>query len=225
MAATLHDVVSANLVLVGIGLLNQPEEAERFRRALDLDLGLEVGLVTNLQSGLAEPSRTLTLDRERIALNLTSSRSTITREYPDRDRSDLARLAQVASLAIESTDLEDDTPRAYGYNIEMVFNQDTEQSAIQYLGERLFDYGLLSKEGRDLLGGRGQLIFRDAAGQWTISVGPRPGEEATPRFFLSLNLHKDEQRLPTEDEITGSLEEVWREALAFTDRLDKRGTS
>ena len=223
MAATLQDVVSVNLVLVGVGLLNQPDEAERFRNALDTDMRLEVGLVANVPSGLTEPSRTFTLNRERISLNLSSSRSSIAREYPNQ--SDLARLAQVAALAIDCTDLEGNTPQAYGYNVEMVFNQGTGQSAIQYLGERLFDYGLLKKDGWDLLGGRGQLIFRDAVGQWTITVEPRFGEESTSRFFLSLNLHKDEQWLPPEDEITGSLEEVWQEALAFIERLDKRGVS
>ena len=223
MTATLQDVVSVNLVLVGIGLLNDPGEFERFRSALDIDIRLELGLAANVPSGLTEPSRTLTLNRERIALNLSSSRSTISREYPDN--SDLARLAQVAALAIESTDLGGQSSQAFGYNIEMVFNQDTGQSSVQYLGERLFDYGQLGKEGWDLVGGRGQLIFRNAVGQWTVSVEPRFGEESTSRFFLSLNLHKNEQRLPPEDEITKSLEEIRQEALAFVDRLDKRGTS
>ena len=150
MAATLHDVVSANLVLVGVGLLNEPSEFERFRNALDTDIRPEVGLVANVSTGLTEPSRTFTLHRERIALNLSPSRSTISREYPDE--SDFARLAEVAALAIESTDLADGKPQAFGYNIEMVFNQDTGQSAIQYLGERLFDYGRLGKEGWDRVG-------------------------------------------------------------------------
>ena len=151
MAATLQDVVSVNLVLVGIGLLNEPGEFEQFRSALDIDLRLELGLVTNVQSGLTEPSRTITLNRERVSLNLSPSRSTIAREYPDK--SDLARLAEVAALVIESTDLDGDTPQAFGYNIEMVFDQGTGQPAIQYLGERLFDYGMLGKEGWNLVGG------------------------------------------------------------------------
>ena len=223
MAATLQDVVSANLVLVGIGLLNEPDEFEQFRNALDIDLRLEHGLVTNVPSGLTEPSRTITLSRERTELNLSPSRSMITREYPEE--SGLARLAEIAALAIESTDLDDDTPRAFGYNIEMVFNQDAGQSAVQYLGERLFAHGLLGKDGWDLMGGRGQLIFRGPTGQWTVAVEPRFGEESTSRFFLRLNLHKNEEYLPTEDEITSSLREIWQEALSFVDRLDKRGTS
>ena len=223
MAATLQDVVSANLVLVGVGLLNEPAEVEQFRNVLDLDLRVEVGLVTNVSSGLTESSRTIMLNRERIALNLSSSRSSIACEYPEQ--SSLARLAQVAVLAIGNANLSGQIPQSFGYNIEMVFNQDTGQSAIYYLGERLFDYRLLKKDGWDLLGGRGQLIFRDAIGQWTVTVEPRFGDEATSRVFLSLNLHKNEQRLPEEDEIRGSLEEIWREALAFMERLDERGVS
>ncbi len=223
MPATLRDVVSANLVLVGVGLLNEPDEVERFRNELDTDLRLEVGLVTNIPSGLTEPSRTLTLNRERIALSLSSSRSTIAREYPDR--SDLARLAQIAALAIGSTSWADQTIQAFGYNVEMVFDQSSGQPSIRYIGERLFGQQSFGKVGWGLSGGTGQLIFIGDDSQWTITVRPQPGDVATTRVLLALNLHKDEQRLPDKNEIRTSLEEAWNEAVSFMNSLDERGTS
>jgi hypothetical protein len=223
MAATLRDVVSANLVLVGVGLLNDPDEVERFRNALDIDLRLEVGLVTNIPSGLTEPSRTLTLDRERIALSLSSSRSSIAREYPEQ--SDLARLAQIAALAISNTSWTAQTPQGFGYNIEMVFDQSSDQPAIRYIGERLFGLQSFGKGGWELSGGSGQLIFTDDGTQWTITIRPQPGDVATTRVLLALNSHQDERRLPNENEIRASLETAWNEAVSFMHRLDERRAS
>ena len=223
MPATLRDVVSANLVLVGAGLLNEPDEVERFRNELDTDLRLEAGLATNIPSGRTEPSRTLTLNRERIALSLSSSRSTIAREYPDK--SDLARLAQIATLAIGNTSWVDQTIQAFGYNIEMVFDQSSGQPAIRYIGERLFGQQSFGKAGWDPSGGTGQLVFIGDDGQWTITIRPQLGDNATTRVLLALNLHKDEQRFPDENEISTSLEMIWNEAVSFVNRLDELGTS
>ena len=218
MAATLQDVVSVNLVLVGVGLLNKPDEVERFRNAVETDLQLEVGLVTNILSGTTEAGRTLTLNRERIVLNLSPARSSIAREYPGEG--DLVPLAKVVAQAIDCTDLGEQLPRAFGYNIEIVFTQTSGQPAIQYIGERLFGRQSLGKSGWELVGGTGQLIFADGIRQWTINVQPRPGDVDTSRVVLALNLHKDEQRFPTEGEIKDSLEEAWNEAKEFMNRLD-----
>ena len=112
-----------------------------------------MGSIANVLSGLTEQNRILTLRRERIELNLSPSRSLIAREYPDQ--ADFERLDEVATLAIANTELADKRPQAFGYNIEMVFEQDTQQPAIYYLGERLFNYQALGKDDWKPLGGRG----------------------------------------------------------------------
>ena len=221
MAATLLDVVSANLVLVGIGLLNQPDEVARFGNALNAELRVEFSHVPNVQAGLTELSRTLTLSRERTVLNLSSSRSMIAREYPEK--ADLDSLAKVVGQAIACTEIGEQQPRAFGYNIEMVFDQDSGQPALQYIGERLFGNQTFGKAGWELAGGTGRLIFTDSASQWTIALQPRLGDSATPRVSLSLNLHKEEQRFPSESEVRVSLNEVWDEATGFMNRLDEWG--
>lgn len=65
------------------------------------------------------------------------------------------------------------------------------------------------------------MIFSDGADQWTISAEPRYGDDRTSRLFLSVNLHKHEQRFPSEDEILTSLEKIQCETLAFMSFLDE----
>ncbi len=223
MAMTLEDVLSVNLVLVGVELLHEPDMVERFRNELAHDLRLEVGMVVLGATGVPEPSRILTMSRDRIQLTLHASRSTIAREYPDD--LGLTRLAHVADRAIELTNLEGKAPQAFGYNMELVFDQDSGQPAIQYIGNRLFGNLPTGVPGRNLVGGTGQLIFSDSAGQWTISIQPRFNDSDTRRVFLSLNLHKQEQRFPDEAEIQTTLEQIRQETLAFADRLERAESS
>lgn len=219
MTATLEDTLNANLVFIGVELLNDMDAFERFRKELAPDLRLEAGLVaTNDLSVAPEPSRSLILGRDRLRLTLHASRSTIAREYPDD--AGLDRLAEVACRAIEPTKSEGKEPRAFGYNMEMVFNQDSGQPAIQYIGSRMFGSLLSEDPERDFVGGTGQLILENADGRWTISIEPRFSDFDTSRVFLSLNLHKQEQRFPDEAEIRTTLEKVQQEALAFMDRLE-----
>ena len=223
MATTLVDVVSVNMVLVGVGLLRTPEDAERFKKSLDLDLRLELGIAANPQSGITEQSRTFTANRERLSLTLSTSRSTIGREYPQR--TDLSRLAEVATQAISFTDLSDQELRAYGYNIEMVFDQNSDERAFLYIGNRLFGH-MPDIEGRwTFEGGAGRIVFNDAVARRTFSVEPRFNDESTSRVFLSLNLHKNDQALPTRKEIEDSLDSIWSEAEEFMRQLDARATS
>lgn len=218
MAAKLEDVLNANLVLVGVELLNDPEKFEQFRHEFASDLRFEVGLVTNGLTGVTEPSRTLVLSRDRIQFTLHASRSTITREYPEE--TGLAKLARSAALAIDLTDAKG-PPQAFGYNMELVFDQDSAQPARQYIGSRLFSRLPVANPGWDLVGGTGRMIFSDGTDQWTISAEPRFGDEATSRLFLSVNLHKYEQRFPSEDEMLASLEKIQRETLAFVNLWDE----
>ena len=58
----------------------------------------------------------------------------------------------------------------------------------------------------------GQLIYADADGRRTITVQPRFNDTTTSRVFLSLNLHKQEQRFPDEAEIQTTLKEIQQES-------------
>ena len=221
MAVTTPEVVKASIVLAGLRLLNAPEEFEAFRGVIATDVQISgAGLATNIQSGITEPQVALTLNRDRITLELSPSRSAINRDYPLRE--DLPRLAEVAGQAISNTSEEEQELRAFGFNIELVFDQDSDIPAFGYLSRRLFDVDGLGSEGWQFIGGAGKLIFNDGGRRWTIGLEPRFGDETESRVFLSINLHKAGQTLPVEDEIRDSLEEVWDKVHDFVQRLDER---
>ena len=224
MAVTPPEVVKANLVLVGLRLLSAPEEFEAFRRAVGTDVQMAgTGLAMNIRSGLTEPMISLALNKDRIAIELSPDRSTINRDYPLRE--DLRRLAEVAGQAISNTkSIAEQQPRAYGFNIELVLDQDSGVPAFEYLSKRLFDVGPLGNEGWQFVGGAGKLIFSDSGRRWTINLEPRFNDETESRIFLTVNLHEAEQDPPTADQIREFLEELWDEVHDFVQRLDKRGS-
>ena len=220
MAVDVQDVLKANLVLVGVGLLsNRLEELDAFRDAVDTEVSMGSNMALGLPLPGVEPAGTLTLSRDRIVVEISSSGSTIAREYPSYE--DLARLAEVAGYAIAKTDLGDQRPRAFGYNIELVYDQDSGLPAVQYLGERLFAAEISSNEGWKLIGGAGRLIFDEGGKLRNITIGPRFDDRAPTKISMSLNVHENERRLPDEDEIRNSLEETWRQAHEFVERLDE----
>ena len=209
-------VLNINLVLVGVELLPEPDMIKHFRADFGPDLRIEAAQFSLPAPGMSELARTMTLGEDRIQLMLHASRSTIGREYPD----DLgfSKLAKVAARAIEITG--SDAPTAFGYNMSMVFEQHSGQPAIQYIGNRLFGHLFLGDNGRKVVGGTGKLIFEDTTGQWTISVEPRFDDPDTSLVFVSLNLHKQEQRFPDESEIQSALKKIQREAQEFAIRLE-----
>ena len=215
MALKIDDIIEVNLILVGIKLINTQEEAVSFRRAV----GTEVR-VSDVSTGSELINRSLTLDRDRIAVAVDAERSVISREFPKED--DLDRLSEVAGMAIDNSILEGQNLRALGYNIDLVCEPETSQSAIEYLGERLFIPNLLRQEGRELLGGSARLYFEKGGHRWQIALEPRFNEEATSRVFAGINLHRGETGLtvPTEDEIRDSLKLVWAEAHSLLSQLD-----
>ena len=221
MAASVQDVVRANLVLVGCRLLGQSEELEGFRQAIKSDVQIvQAELIANIASGITEPGQTLAIKRDRITIELSPSRSTISREYPSRD--DLPRLAEVASQAISYTSLHGSQPRAFGFNIDLVFEQDSGSTAFAYLSRQLFGAESLGNEDWKLAGAASRLIFNDNGRRWTINLEPRFNEERETRVFLSGNLHLAGQPLPNEGEIATYLEEAWDETHQFVSHLDGR---
>ncbi len=222
MAVTIQDVVKANLVMVGVRLLSKPEDFEGFKRSVGTDVQIAgAGLIADIPAGITEPGHTFALNRDRITLELSRSRSTISRDYPLRD--DLRRLAEVAWQAIDNSSLAGAQPQAFGFNIEMIFDQDSQAPAFGYLSSRLFNVEPLGNEGWQFVGGAGRLIFDDSGRHWTISLEPRFNDKTESRVFLSANLHVGEQPLPDEVGIRTSLEKVWDNIHEFVQRLDKRG--
>ena len=215
MAVIIEDVLQANMVLVGVNLINTPAETAAFRQSVGTE-------VTTVETGMGSEvvNRTHALNRDRIKVTESPDRSAIAREYPTE--SDLERLSQVASMAITSTDLVGQELRAFGYNIELVYQPDPARLAIQYLSDRLFIPQLLQDGGWRLVGGTGQLFFEKDGRIWQVRLEPRFNDETTTRVFATLNLHQSEGDLifPMESEIRDSLRLIWMEAHNLVIQLD-----
>ena len=216
MPVTIEDILQTNLVLIGVSLINTPEELSAFRHSVGTE-------VTSVETGLGPEvvNRTHTLNRDRITVTGAPERSAIARGYPAE--SDLERLAQVAWMAIANTDLKGQEVQAFGYNIELVYEPDSEGLAIQYLAERLFMPRLLQDGGWRLLGGAGRLFFEKAGRFWQARLEPRLNDDTATRIFASLNLHRSEVDLPlpTEADIRDSLKLLWAEAHSLVNHLDE----
>ncbi len=219
MALAIEDVLQTNLTLIGVRLVNTPEERETFRE------GVQTEIVT-AEAGLGGEvfERTHNLSRDRITVVSTSDRTVIVREYPAKN--DLERLAQVAAMAIENTNLDGQELRAIGYNIELVCESDSKNLAIEYLAEHLFMPHLLKGDDSRLSGGAGRLFIEKSGRRWQARLEPRFNDETTTKIFASLNLHHSEASLsfPTEDDIRDSLTLVWNEVHDLLIHLDGSST-
>ena len=223
MATSPPNILSVNLVLVGVELLQDPAKFEAFRSASDPDLQIQMGFVAEVPTGLTGQNRRVHLNRDRVILELSPTRSSVSKQYPD-SRQDLELLTQTADLAIRNTDFNEVKPRAFGFNIELVYDQHSGDPATKYIGDRLFGGLSLGEDGWSLVGGTGHLIFNDKNVDrlWIINVQPRANDDFGTRIFLAMNLHNNVVEIPSKETILSSLTELWDEAHAFALRLDDR---
>ena len=172
--------------MLGANLLSAPDALSQFTRQVDGDFQQQEGVDISLTAGAlggalggaaAGPSRTLVFPQDRITLNLTAARSSISRDYPSIERldADLGKLAEIATLAINvSRTMSGNSLQAYGYNMQVVFRLNREGRSIEYLGERLFSGNIARASGKTLVGGTASLILREGATQWTFAAIPWP---------------------------------------------------
>ena len=214
------DVLKANLVLVGVGLLGTATEFNRFSSEVDGEvIASGQSMSMDAQTNLAEPGRLFSLDRDRITLDLSRSRSTIARDYPRED--DLGRLVEVAWCAINCSEGAGGRIRATGYNLELVFDQTSGEQASRYLARRLFGDGLRDAGlAWELVGGAGRMSYWDGQHQWNIGVEPRFNDPTTTRVFLTVNMHRDGFSPSSSEEIKASLGKIWRQGDNFIRLLD-----
>lgn len=230
MPATVRDVISVNATFVGIELLPTQEAIQDFSKIVDKEVSSSVAaamaaaVVAGADPGhVAGQSRVLTIDKDRISLTLSSDRSIVQREYPASG--DLPILAHVAGAAIDNTDLSSQNARAFGYNIQLVFSQDSESLASTYLTTRLFPANYPRNPGWNLRGGSAKLIYEYDGKLWTANIEPRFNDPGTPHVFFSLNMHIGEPRMPDTSAISEHLESLWEAAISLVQRVDGGGNA
>ena len=222
MPVIIQDVLKINIVFVGISVLNDSGEIAAFSDAVGTEVVSEgrIGMVREFSSVAPVGGRRLALQRDRIKIDSLPDRTIIEREFPLEN--DLQRLAEVADEALRSTEAEE-SPRTFGYNLELVYDQDSGASTFQYVGEHLFQKVTFAPEGWTFGGGAGRMRFNSPDGRWTVQIEPRFNEETSTKVFLNLNFHKEEQRLPDLDEMLRTFPNVWWQAHDFAQRLDEKG--
>ena len=214
MSVQLQEVLSVELVLIGIELLRGEEEEARFRR----DAAVEVLTRPSRVAGgrpVPDHSRALVLSRERIAVDTSLLGTVIRWDYPWGNWS---RFGEVVTLAVGPTAETHEVE--LGYNVDLVFTQDSGQPSSAYLGERLLNPSLLGQLGWPLRGGGAQVSLRDENRTWAFIVEPRAEDLSGNRVFLRVSLQWPLSPIPSTSQITASLQESLDQAMRLMQILD-----
>ena len=228
MIVTLHDALKADVVFVGVKLLKTPEEIRLFRDRVGFDFQVRSGTAAAAQTGEIHPVEGVFLQRERITINSLADRSIIEKEYPSLDDpgSEWTRMAEITEFAMDCTEESSRNPRAFGYNLRLLFDVDGENSSAIALGARVLTERQLGQPGWRLVGGAGMMIFSDRNRRWTFNLQPQQsGVPTINRLSISTNLHVEEPRRPNNAEIGRTLSELWEETHEFINRVSEGGLS
>lgn len=218
MAINDEEYLRISLVLLNVSLIQQDADVERFRSLVKAEVSSVAGMTARLGLDVPVEIRRLSIDRERITIESTNDRTTLTRDYPEMR--DIARFAELAQHAISvATSVSE--MRGVGYNVELMYDQSSGSSAAVYLGRRLFK-GFSQEGGWTLAGGHGTASFIDGEDTWNCQVEPRLQEADTTKVFLAVNRHRRESNLPSAGEIEQRLQGAWNRAREFALRLDRQ---
>ncbi|MCY3923596.1 MAG: hypothetical protein OXG27_14550 [Chloroflexi bacterium] len=227
------EVLKASVVIAGLQLLPNDAQLLRFRDALGSEVVLASGgappfapgfsLDVGFGAGVAEASfgerRSFTIGRDRITFDVNPMQSAVVREYPQA--TDIGRLAEAIGLALEITDPDQAQTYPVGYNIELVYGQDSEPLASAYLAQRLFR-GLSAIGDWNIAAGAGTLSFAtDHGGTFNLTAEPRFREASTSRIFIGANLHRFETGALRDAEIDRHLSDALEKTQQFVELLDR----
>ena len=214
------EALEYSLTLVGLNLIQDQDEFQEFQRNANSEM------VMPPSGGIALPAqeevlRVIHLPRDRIRVTVTGSRAGIQMDYPASEEA-LDRFTEVAALSI-SCSRNPGQLLAVGYNLSLVYEQDSAPSSHEYLA-KLFKPPIRPQW--NLHGGSCKLEFRDPAeaGQWNVTVEPRANDPTRMKVFMSLNLHVDTSEVPTREEIYQNMGRAGDYLCSFAIHLDQEET-
>ena len=210
MPISLHVALGASVVIVGIDLPSM------------YDLVGQLGVISKtdvqvLSGGEGDPD-VLILDRERIEITVLRSQLSVSREYPSEE--DLKTLANISTATLNFLD---QPIEAIGYNVDLVFEQNSGRSAERYLGERLFKRRDLGDKNWPLWGGFGTMIFGDSQKRKSFNLAPRIEDGKTTRVLVEANYHVGDGLTPQRTEIGESLATIWKDSFKIMEFIDEEG--
>lgn len=216
------EVLKISLVLIGLDLLNDQDGVNEFLDSVGSEVSVEslAGVVLSHQAATVDRPVRFKLDKDRLSVDILQHASWITKEYPEKG--DLQRLAEVASLAIAKTDLENNSPTSLGYTIELIHDQNSSSTAISYLSERMFTENFLGNEEWKIVGGMGTLMIERNGQRLLVNLEPRFKDELATKVFITLGMYipDAEVAIPDESEINEKLLETWSQAHVLIESLD-----
>ena len=188
----------------------------------DLKEALEVITRTDVQVifGRDGDPDLLLLDRERIEITVAESHLSISREYPSEEN-----IPPLAAMATAVLAFLDQPIQAMGYNVDLVFEQNSGRSAERYLGSRLFKHRDLSGGEWSIWGGSGTMIFGSSQKRKSFRMAPRLEDDKTTRVFVEANYHVGDGLTPTEAEINESLTTIWIDTIRAMELVDMEENS
>lgn len=221
MAVEVQDILSIDAVFADLEVLRNDDEVAACSAALGSEIITEVGLVLGASRASPLQGRRLQMPRDRMRMEASAHRTRVVREYPS-EIDDVGSVVRLARLAIDNTVLQEAVPSSFGFNLEMVYDQDSGESALTYLGGRLFARASDLHERWGQVGGFGRLVVREGTWQWTINLEPRFQAADTTKVFLGANLHVAEPRMPDDGDMEVLLRELWRRVHEVIENLDGR---
>lgn len=191
--------IEASFVIVGRELLTTPDMKSAFPTVMGLEaihdspLGIHVDGVAQ---GVVASHR-MTFPRQRISLQLSPERSSVTKEFPDGD-ADLMQLADVIASALSESALPEDELWSFGFNSHVVYDQGIRPTAREYLVDRLVNQERFAAGGAEITAGLAfNLVGRsDECSQWNLRLEPRFQDPTTSKVFMWLNHHFEQVELP-----------------------------
>ena len=222
MAANLREIINFSLVVVNLDLLASEGSFTGFQNAVDADIRQGGGVSIDVATGQPQQARMLHLDRDRINVNLSPARSSFTREFPSVSSlpEDATRFAHVVNSAFLAGGHLSDASHSFGYNAEMVFDQDLAPTAFEFIGNQLIRSDRVAAPDRVFLGGACRMIFSDELGQWTYNLEPRFNDVQSPRVFVNVNLHNEQQPLPRGTQVADAILQIVDGVRDLMQRLD-----
>lgn len=219
-------VLRMDTTLAGLEALRLDSEVSAFEAAAGTVVVAErAGLRLTISAGQASPApgRLLRLPRERIVLETSNRWTRVSVEYPARV-GEVAGVGRTLARACDATALGDAIPTAFGFNIEMVYDQDSGEKAIDYLGRRLLRQPVGLVEEESCFGGSARIVLPEPEGRLSVVVEPRFQSLDTTEVFLAMHQHFDRGSLPSADEVTERMSALWQRAHVFATNLDARTT-
>lgn len=224
MDLQIEDILKIDIVLVGVQLLSGPADKAIFDEAVGAEVteaiteGIAVSVGPSGISPITPPPpqpRLLTLQKERITLDLAPGRSSISKEYPEEGA--IGRLAEVADLAITGSNDPNQELRAFGFNLEAVCELPSDKMAYQFLASNIYASNIAHNSEFALTDGSPRMSFQRGNDHWNVVIEPRFRNADGSKIFMSLNLHKDSSAMPPGEEIYDSLRTLWDHAYTFVD--------